>query len=182
MALNKEQQKQVALAVVAVVLFGYVYTTKLLKPTKAEIQSREAELASVNGRIQGLRATANQLDQLLKRVEELKVQVASVEKRLPRDKNLQDIIRTVSTLAEKSGVRYSAFSPRPDQAVNLFTEIPIEMSISGSVYSIGKFLAAVGQQERIMSARNLNLNAGADPKKNQTVTGSFTLLAFIYNG
>lgn len=182
MALNKEQQKQIAMAVVAVVLFGYVYTTKLLKPVQGQIQSRESELASVNSRIEGLRVTANQLDQLLKRVEELKVQVAAVEKRLPRDENLQDIIRTVSTLAEKSGVRYSSFSPGTPQAVNLFTEIPIGMSITGSVYSIGKFLAAIGQQERIMSARNVNLNAGADPKKNQTVTGSFTLLAFIYNG
>lgn len=182
MALNKEQQKQVAMAVVAVVMFGYVYTTKLLKPVRAQIQSRESELASVNARIQGLRATANQLDDLLKRVEELKVQVAAVEKRLPRDENLQDIIRTVSTLAEKSGVRYSTFGRGTPQAVNLFTEIPINMSISGSVYSIGKFLAAIGQQERIMSARNLSLTAGVDPKKNQTVTGSFTLMAFIYNG
>lgn len=182
MALNQEQQKQMALAVVAVGIFGYIYFSKMLTPVKAEIQSKESELASVNSRIEGLRATANQRDQLLKRVEDLKVQVAAVEKRLPRERNIQDIIRIVSDLAAKNGVRYSSFSPLGDQSSPLFVEIPFSMNISGSVLSINKFLAAIGQQERILSARNLSLNYMADPKRNQTVTGTFTLVAFVYNG
>ncbi len=182
MAMNQEQQKQVAMAVVAVGLFGYVYFSKLLKPVQADIQSKESELASVNSRIEGLRVTANQRDQLLKRVEELKGQVAAVEKRLPRYRNLQDIIRIVSDLAAKNGVRYSSFSPMGEQSSQLFVEIPFGMSISGSVLSVAKFLADLGQQERILSARDLSLSYGADPKKNQTVTGTFTLVAFVYNG
>ncbi len=182
MAMNQDQQKQLAMGVIAVVLFGYVYFSKLLKPVQAEIQSKETELASVNSRIDGLRATANQREQLLKRVEDLKAQVAAVEKRLPRDRNIQDIIRIVSELAAKNGVRYSSFSPMGEQPSQLFMEIPFGMNISGSVLSVAKFLAALGQQERILSARNLSLSYGSDPKKNQTVTGSFTLVAFVYNG
>lgn len=182
MAMNQEQQKQLAMAVLAAGLFSYVYFAKLLTPKKAEIQSKQAELATVNSRIQGLRVTANQRDQLLKRVEELKVQVAAVEKRLPRDRNLQDIIRIVSELAAKNGVRYSSFSPLGEQPSQLFVEVSYGMNITGSVLSINKFLAALGQQERILSARNLVLNYAADPKKNQTVSGSFTLVAFVYNG
>ena len=182
MAMSQDQQKQLAMGVIAVVLFSYVYFSKLLKPVQGEIQSKEAELVSVNSRIDGLRATASQREQLLKRVEDLKVQVAAVEKRLPRDRNLQDIIRIVSDLAAKNGVHYSSFSPMGEQSSQLFTEVPFGMNISGSVLSVAKFLAALGQQERILSARNLSLSYGSDPKKNQTVTGSFTLVAFVYNG
>jgi Tfp pilus assembly protein PilO len=182
MTLTQQQQKQLAMVAISIGAFGYIYFAKLLKPVQVEILTKETELASVNNRIDGLRATANQRDQLLKRVEELKVQVAAVEKRLPRDRNLQDIIRIVSDLATKSGIRYSSFSPQGEQTSQLFVEIPFGMNISGSVFSIGKFLAAIGQQERILSARNLSLNFSADPKKNQTVTGTFTLVAFVYNG
>lgn len=182
MAMNQEQQKQLAMAVIAAGLFGYVYFARLLKPVQEEILKKESELVTVNSRIDGLRATANQRDQLLKRVEDLKVQVAAVEKRLPRDRNLQDIIRIVSDLAAKNGVRYSSFSPMGEQPSQLFMEIPFGMNISGSVLSVAKFLAALGQQERILSARNLSLSYSSDPKKNQTVTGSFTLVAFVYNG
>lgn len=182
MAMTQEQQKQLAMAVVAAGLFTYVYFAKMLTPVKAEIQTKQAELATVNTRIDGLRVTANQRDQLLKRVEDLKGQVALVEKRLPRERNLQDIIRIVSELAAKNGVRYSSFSPMGEQTSQLFVEVSYGMNISGSVLSINKFLAAIGQQERILSARNLSLNYSADPKKNQTVTGTFTLVAFVYNG
>ncbi|MBK8574124.1 MAG: type 4a pilus biogenesis protein PilO [Elusimicrobia bacterium] len=182
MAMTQQQQKQIAMVALSVGIFGYLYISQLLKPKQAEILAKETELVTVNARIDALRVTANQRDQLLKRVEELKVQVAAVEKRLPRDRNLQDIIRVVSDLAAKSGIRYSSFAPSMEQTSQLFVEIPIGMSISGSVFSIGKFLAAIGQQERILSARNLSLTFSADPKKNQTVTGSFTLVAFVYNG
>lgn len=182
MAMSQEQQKQIVMVIVAAGLFGYVYFSQLLKPVQAEILSKEAELSSVNGRIESLRVTASQRDQLLKRVEELKVKVAAVEKRLPRDRNLQDIIRIVSELAAKNGVYYSSFSPMGEQSSQLFVEIPFGLNISGSVISINKFLAALGQQERILSARNLSLGYAADPKKNQTVTGTFTLVAFVYNG
>jgi hypothetical protein len=44
MAMNQEQQKQVAMAVVAAGLFGYVYFARLLKPVQADIQSKESEV------------------------------------------------------------------------------------------------------------------------------------------
>ena len=182
MAMNQEQQKQIVMVVVAAGIFGNIYFSKLLKPVQAEIVSQESELASVNSRIESFRVTANQRDQLLKRVEDLKVKVAAVEKRLPRDRNVQDIIRIVSELAAKHGVSYSSFSPMGEQNSALFVEIPFGLSVTGSVLSINKFLAALGQQERILSARTLSLSYSADPKKNQTVTGTFTLVAFVYNG
>lgn len=182
MTLSQEQQKQLAMVVVAMVMFGYVYMARFLKPLKAEIQTKEAELASVNSRIEGLRATASQRDQLLKRVEELKVLVSAVEKRLPRDRNLQDIIRLVSELATQNGVHYSVFEPQVEQTSQLFIELPINLKISGTVLSVSKLMAALGQQERILSVRNLTLNFMLDSKKNRTVSGQFTLVAFVYNG
>jgi EamA domain-containing membrane protein RarD len=65
MAMNQEQQKQIVMVVVAAGIFGYIYFSKLLKPVQAEIVSQESELASVNSRIESLRVTANQRDQLI---------------------------------------------------------------------------------------------------------------------
>jgi Tfp pilus assembly protein PilO len=182
MAMTQEQQKQVVMGVVAVGLFGYVYFNYLLKPKTADIQAKTAELTEVNGRIESLRATASQRDLLLQRVEELKGEVAKVERRLPRQQNIQDVIRVVSQLAAKHGVRYSTFSPLGTQSPGLFTEISFGMNITGSVHSIGKFLAALGQQERIFSAKNLSISYAPEAKRNQTVSGSFTLFAYSYNG
>ncbi len=180
--MDKKQQQQVAMGIVAAGLFGYVYYAKLLTPVQAAIVQKQSDLAEVNGRIDSLRVTANQRDQLLKRVAELQAEVVKVERRLPRTRNVQDIIKIVSELATKSGIRYSSFSPMGESSQQYFTEIPFGMNITGNVQTIGKFLAAIGQQERIFSVKNLSLSYASDPKKNQTVSGSFTLYAFIYNG
>ncbi len=182
MKLTQDQQKQLAMALVAVAVFGYVYFARMLTPVQAEIKKKEIELSGIQSRIDGLRVTANQRDQLLKRVEELKTQVAKVEKRLPKETNLQDIIRIVSDLAAKNGVRFSSFAPMGEQVTGLFKEISFAMNINGSVSSIGRFLSIIGQQERIFSARNLSLNYTPDEKRNETVSGSFTLISFVYNG
>lgn len=182
MAMSQEQQKQIAYVIISVGIFSYVYYAKLLTPTQTRLQAKRADLAQTNSRIDGLRHTASQRDQLLKRVAELEADVAKVERRLPRQQNIQDVIRIVSQLAAKSGIRYSSFSPMGAQSTGLFTEISFGMSITGSVNTIGKFLAAMGQQERIFSAKNLSLSYTPDPKRGQTVSGTFTLVAYSYNG
>jgi hypothetical protein len=40
----------------------------------------------------------------------------------------------------------------------------------------------MGQQERIMAARNLSIRAALNAQKGQTMSGSFTLVAYIFKG
>ena len=101
MALNKEQQQKILLVLVVVVTFCYVYFKYLLGPTRVNIAQTETELQSVLQRVDTLKMTASRLPQLRKQTEELDLQVAKVEKRLPRTRNLEDIIRIVTELAKK---------------------------------------------------------------------------------
>ncbi|HMX95519.1 MAG TPA: type 4a pilus biogenesis protein PilO, partial [Elusimicrobiota bacterium] len=105
-----------------------------------------------------------------------------VEKRLPRTRNLEDIIRIVTELAKKNGVSFSSFSPAGESSQTYYTEVPFTLSITGTMHSIGKFLSVIGQQERIFSAKGLNISYSPNTKKGYTVSGTFTLYAYIYNG
>ncbi len=180
--MTQDQQKKIAAGVILAVTFGYVYFKYLLGPTRERIAKSEIELSSVLQKVDGLKITASRLPELRKQTEELKAQVAKVEKRLPRTRNLEDIIRIVTELAEKTGVSFSSFSPVGESAQSYYTEAPFSLNITGTIHSIGKFLAALGQQERIFSAKNLSLSYAPNPKKNHTVSGSFTLTSFVYNG
>ncbi|MBL0350839.1 MAG: type 4a pilus biogenesis protein PilO [Elusimicrobia bacterium] len=182
MALNKDQQQKILLGVVVVVTFCYVYFKYLLAPTRASIAETETQLQSVLQRVDSLKMTASRLPQLRKQTEELDLQVAKVEKRLPRTRNLEDIIRIVTELAKKNGVSFSSFSPAGESSQTYYTEVPFTLNVTGTMHSIGKFLSVIGQQERIFSAKNLNISYSPNTKKGYTISGTFTLYAFIYNG
>lgn len=177
-----EQIKKAAAIAIFAVAFGYTYFNYLLGPTKQNIQKTQSELQTVLARVESLKMTASRLNQLRKQTEELDAQVLKVEKRLPRTRNLEDIIRTVTELAKKNGISFSTFAPAGESAQTYYTEIPFNLSVRGTLHSLGKFLSVIGQQERIFSAKNLNLSYSLDTKKGYTVSGSFTLYAFIYNG
>jgi type IV pilus assembly protein PilO len=182
MAMDKEQQQKIAIVVIFAITFFYVYFKYLLGPTRQNIAQNETELASVVSRVDALKITASRLPQLRKQTEELDLQVAKVEKRLPRTRNLEDIIRTVTELAKKSGISFSNFAPQGESARQYFTEVPFLLNVTGTLHSLGKFLAVMGQQERIFCTKNVSLTYSQNSKKGYTVQGTLTLLAFIYNG
>lgn len=182
MAMDKEQQQKVMVVVIFAVTFFYVYFKYMLGPTQVSIAQNSAELKTVTDRVESLKQVASRLPQLKRETEELDTQVAKVEKRLPRTRNLEDIIRTVTELAKKNGVNFTIFSPQGESPKQYFTEVPFLLNITSTLHSLGKFLTVMGQQERIFCARNLTLNYSPNAKKGTTVSGSVTILAFIYNG
>ncbi len=182
MAMSQEQQKKVAAVIIFAVTFFYVYFKYMLAPKQDAIVKVEAELSTVLARVEELKMTASRLPALRRETEELDVQVAKVERRLPRTRNIEDIIRTVTELAKKSNVAFSSFAPGGESAQQYYTEVPFTLNVTGTMHSIAKFLAVMGQQERIFSAKNLSLSFSPNPQKGHTVSGSFTLYAFVYNG
>ncbi len=183
MALTNQQKQSAVLGAMAVVGILYVYYSFFLKPVNEKIATLDNELSQVTRKIDDMKLIADRLPILQKEYDALLAEVSKTEKRLPRDKKMEDIWRTVSEIAIKNQVSVMSFSPGAEQQSSpFFSEIPFSLSITGQFHSVARFLAAMGQQERIFNARALQLNYAPNTKKNHTVTGSFTLLTYIYKG
>ena len=118
----------------------------------------------------------------MKEKEALLAEVSKAEKKLPKQKNLEEIIRIVTEQAQRQKIFIGNFNPEAERPQNYFVEIPFGITFTANVNSLCRFLSAMGQQERIMAARNLNLNFSANAKRGHTVSGSFSLLAYIFKG
>jgi|GEM_PF-3022118 len=182
MNLTKKQQQQAVVGVVLVVALGYLYVTQLLTPVRAELTQKKSDLAEVVQRIESLKAVTGQKEELLKRVARLEGELAEVDKKWPRQKDTQGILKIVSRLAEIHGVLYSTFSPLVEQSQTYFQEIPFSMTVSGSLSSVAHFFTALSKEKRIFTIKNVVLNYTPNPKRNQTVTGNFTLYAYVFQG
>ncbi|HRY30757.1 MAG TPA: type 4a pilus biogenesis protein PilO [Elusimicrobiota bacterium] len=182
MALSKQQQQQIALIVMLGGGFLFVYWNYLLKPTNAKIVALETQVTDILGQVETMKRTANRLPALQREYDALVAEVGETEKRLPKEKNLQEVLRIVTEQSMKNKISVLSFAPGGDVQQNYCVEIPISLNITGQFHTLGKFLAILGQQERILTARDVRLSYTPNEKKGHTISGSFILLAYTFKG
>jgi type IV pilus assembly protein PilO len=182
MALSKEQRNQVFLLVIALVGFPIVWWNYLMKPTLDSIKEKRRDNQEIEEKVETMKRTAARLGALEKEKDTLLAEVSKAEKKLPKQRNIQEVYRVLMEEAEREKVAIGTFTPEQEKAQEYFVEIPFGVSYSGNFHSVAKFLAAMGQQERIMAARNLSMRAAMNAQKGQTMSGNFTLVAYIFKG
>jgi Tfp pilus assembly protein PilO len=182
MALTQEQQKQVVLAVVVAVGFPYAWWRYLMSPTMAKIKTVQEENQKIEDKVAAMKRTAARLGALEKERDELMAEVSKAEKKLPRQNNVEEIIRIMTEQSQSHKIYVGSFAPQKETAKQYFVELPFGVSFSANFNSLGRFLSSLGQQERILSARNLSISYSLNEARDHTVGGSFTLMAYAFKG
>ncbi|OVE77256.1 hypothetical protein BVX98_03200 [bacterium F11] len=159
MGKNLTKEQQVMLVIVVCIIGGiYFYWAKLLKPTRETINTREQKLAGLVKKIEQAEMQSRRLPALRNELEKLQTELSSLEKQLPRDKDLPNIIRTLTTEAIRENLEFSNVNPGKPAGQQYFEIIPFNISFEGSIHGLARFLASLGQQERIFKASNITLS------------------------
>ena len=170
----------VSLALVCVVL--YTYWSLVYTPVATAIAAERKTAQDLNGKLTMAKARAGQLGKVQAEMASLQIDVAELEKLLPKTRELPSLLRVFTHRAEANGLVMTSFSPSRPVPKGLYDEIPYDVAITASLNGLGHFLTSMGQGERLFAARNLSLLANTnktDPSK--TVNATFTLVAFKYH-
>lgn len=171
-----------AVSFVLVGVIGYSYWSLVYTPVHTAILTDEKSRNDLNVKLEEARQRASQLNKIQAEMASLQVDVAELEKQLPKTRELPSFIRVLTHRAEANGVSLTAVRPSRLVPKGLYDEIPYEITATSSLHSMNHFLTAMGKGDRLFAARNLSLNGIAsksDPSK--TVNATFTLIAFKYH-
>jgi type IV pilus assembly protein PilO len=186
MANLTKQQQQVVVAVSLFVLCGgYVYWNYMLKPTMENIRTREATLQDLDSKIETAERQARRLPALRSEKEKLELELSSLEKQLPKDKDMPNILRILTREALQEDLQFTRLAPRPTNKQQFFEIIPFEVQFTGTLHAFARFLASLGQQDRIFQAQSITLSPGGSQADNQGFTGlniSLTIQTYAYTG
>jgi type IV pilus assembly protein PilO len=180
---KKMQQNLIVLAVTFIALV-FVYFNYLIAPMKQKYSETSKKLEQTEARLTEMRRRALELPRLQAEMAMLEQEVEDLGKRLPKDKELPSLLKTVTKIAQKYHLKVSNISPQPVAPLPNYNEIPFAIALTGSFHSFAHFLADIGQQPRILSERNINFtSASAGPKDYSiTINASFTLIAYTFKG
>lgn len=184
MASKMSQQQQMMVAAALVVVGGlYGYWNYLLKPTMDKIEKNQATYKELTEKIERAERQARRLPALQSELAKLETDLASMEKQLPKDKDLPNILRTLTREALQENLIFSKLAPKPAQRQQYFEIIPFDVQFQGSLHSLARFLASLGQQDRIFQAANINLQPTGGGDLGQTLLNiSLAIQTYAYAG
>ena len=180
----KNRNTLIVLGLSLAIIFGvgFGYWKYFGETARQEIAALETDTKNMEKRLEEAKIRAQQLSKIEEEMHGLQIEVAAMERQLPKDRELPNLIRVFSNRAEAFGLTINSFAPDTMSAKGLYDEIPYKVSVSASFHGIGQFLTAMGKGERLFAARDISFQGApnrSDPTK--TVTATFTLVAFKYH-
>lgn len=140
------------------VLLGIVGSFYLFEWT--EIQKEVATLQDTQTKLQAKykeqKAVADNLPTFQKNTQQLQRDLEQALEQLPRDAEIESLLRDIYTLGMKSGVSFRIFQPGSETRQQLYAELPITLEIEGSYHDVAVFFDRVGKLSRIVNISNVS--------------------------
>ena len=150
-------------------------------PKKTQIRELEKDIA-------GIQVTIKANDEKIRKLDELRVEVKSLEQKLqqltaqlPPETEVSGLLRQIQNLVSQSGLSLKLWRPDKRRAhpSGLYEEIPINMDLTGGYHDVGMFFDRVSKLTRIVNMRNLKMSTAAMNKSgNMEIKISCTAMTF----
>jgi len=133
---------------------------------KSQRDANESAQKSLDAKLQENR----ELEPYKSKLAEIDRQLASLEQQMeiekrivPEDKEIDSFMKMLDGEAAKSGIELRRYTAQPTASKEFYTEVPFEIELDGSYYSMMNFFDRVAKLERIVNVSNLLV---ANTKKN----------------
>lgn len=179
--------KQVIQNIIVILLFlfliAYGGNRYLLTPQKMKYDAAWTKLDQTQRKLAEMQQRAQDLPRLRAEKKLLDQEVAELEKLLPLEKEIPQLLRSMTKTAQQYQLKITQITPQAIVPQANYNELPFLISVQGTYHSLGFFLAEMGQGGRLMSSRNLTI-APMEVSKNgaANISATFVLVAYTFKG
>lgn len=146
------------LVAVAVLVGGYYLHTEDQILVLEKAAKKEGDLKSTYER---LAAKAANLGLYEKQMEEMKAAFEVMLRQLPKKAEVEELLVDISQAGLAAGLEFELFKPGSQEKAE-FSNLPIEMRVSGKYHEFGEFVSSAAALPRIVTLHNAALKAGGD--------------------
>jgi len=156
--------------------FGYPNQQEQVNTLKADFERKSTELARA-------RTTVADLPRFEAEYEQLHDRWLLAAELLPTDRQLGSLLRKITLAGEETGVQFVRFKPSAPKTETYYTEMPVQIAVSGGYHQVGSFLAELANLRRIVTVTDMRLktNPGLSANPLATTAIEFTASAYSLN-
>ena len=178
MQFTKEQLGQIVAAALFSGLFIYIYAVYFWMPISAKIGTNSKMVTAMEKDILNAKIQKAKYKDLEAKLASLKTEKEAAQKRLPKDRKLPDLIKTLMVLSRKYKVEIQNITPSGSTKSEYFAKDAYQITARSDYHALGRFLTALGMEERILTMENLVLSG--TPGAAASTSATFTLMAYQY--
>lgn len=162
--LNRPKWQKIAILLTIAVLLSAAYYSALHEPRDTEIAKlmESVEAARTEKAVKEQKAAHK--PKLQKELKELEIRLREAVERLPNKKEIPELLRSISTKAQESGLQIIVFRPRAESYQDFYAEIPLDITVKGNFQNAVNFFDDVGRLNRLINIDNIGF-------KNPTIAG-----------
>lgn len=178
--MDKKQLQQIIVILPIVLIAGiFGYYKYLLLPLSEKKKALRTELETIKREYEESVVRAARLPKLQGEISMLNQEIADMEKRLPANKDLPNLIRMLSHKLNRYHFTWIRIAPGNQVVRDYYIENTYQIPFKASYHDLALFLSDVGQMERIFSTRFSKLTAVQEGPQGATmVTGDLTFLIY----
>ncbi|GAC1388234.1 MAG: type 4a pilus biogenesis protein PilO [Marmoricola sp.] len=173
------QQKLVVVGVMVLLITGLNWYFEI-SPLQETIVQREAEHQKLENDLIQKQSIANNLAQFRHEKEILERKLAQALTELPNEANIDDLIRSISEVGNKSGLIINTIEPQAEQKQSFYASIPVVMSVTGNYHEIGVFLDSLSKLARIVNVTNIKMGSPKLLNEKLVVNSSYVATTFRF--
>lgn len=134
---------------VALLYFLYLPKHKVLIELKEQHQKLQAEVEEKT-------KIANNLPKIQKEYNDLNIELEKALTELPNSKEIPSLLTSITATGKNAGLDFLVFRPKAEIVKDFYADVPVDITVSGSYYSVANFFAAVSNLPRIVNIANVD--------------------------
>ncbi len=148
-------KQKIAILVAVLLLEAGLMGWFLVWPKVKELKGLRTELTKLQGEIDEKTRIANNLPKLQAEYDQLNRELAQALTELPNSKEIPSLLTSITALGKNAGLDFLTFRPKGEAPKDFYAEVPVDIVVSGSYYSVANFFAAVANLPRIVNIANV---------------------------
>ncbi len=140
--------------ILPVVAFYYLF----LQPNLEQQATLEKKKNKTQTELNKARAKARNLQKLERELAETQEEFDQKAALLPREKEIPQLLRDISSLGRNAGLDFLVFKPQANIPKDFYDEIPVTINIRGPYHNIGYFVDQVNKLDRIVTVSSISIS------------------------
>jgi len=178
---NLEPSRKIAIAIGVPLLALLAYWFLVVSPRMSRTSQLVAHIEEMEQERDKKKFEAEQMPARQKEVDALDKQLKFALTRLPDEKEIPELLSSISNLGRDSGLEILVFRQMPEGFQEFYAEVPVEMSVRGNYHQVAQFLDRVGKLDRIVNVSSIALKApkNVDESVQLDVNSRITTFRFL---
>ncbi len=161
--------KKVLILVGILCVIAGLYLYLFFLPWQDSMNVAKGELSKLTKELNESRAITRDLEKFKEQVDRLNGELKNALTQLPNEKEIPEILKSISSLGKESNLEFTLFRPKPEVPQQFYAQVPIELTVLGSYHNIGIFFDKVSKLPRIINVVDFNMTRAKDVKGSEVL-------------